>query len=166
MEYLRIVNWENFQHYKDRDPPWIKLHTRILCDYDFSCLQDDSKLLLMLLWVLASKLSNKIPYDIKWLMNQLNIKNVEPQPLIEAGFIECFQDDSKTIAVCQQTAPQRREETEKSRGEKKTPLFPKYGKNCGKENCKLPAVYQDDSGSYNHYYCAEHMPEKVKEKYK
>lgn len=164
MEYLRIVNWKNFQHYKDRDPPWIKLHTRILCDYEFSCLQDDSKLLLMLLWVLASKLSNKIPNDIEWLMKQLNIKNVEPQHLIEAGFIECFQDDSKTIAPCQQDAPQSRDREEKSREEKKVTLFPIKGKICGETGCRMPAVYKSE-GAYDNYYCAEHMPEKVKEKY-
>ena len=104
MKYLRIKNWDKLQHYKDRNPPWIKLHTKILCDYEFSCLQDDSKLLLILLWVLASKLSNKIPFDVHWIENQLNIKKANLQPLIDSGFIEVFLNDSKMIADCKQDA--------------------------------------------------------------
>jgi hypothetical protein len=46
---------------------------------------------------------------------------------------------------------------------KKTKLYPIAGKTC--ENCKLPAVYKDTSGSYDHYYCLDHAPTKVKEKY-
>lgn len=25
--YIRIVNWDRYQHYKNRRPPWIKLYT-------------------------------------------------------------------------------------------------------------------------------------------
>lgn len=49
----------------------------------------------------------------------------------------------------------------------KTKLFPLPGKVC--EKCppreRLPAVYKTTGGSYDHYYCAEHMPAKVKEQY-
>ena len=34
---LRILNWEKFQHYKVRRPPWIKLHHSLLDDYAFHC---------------------------------------------------------------------------------------------------------------------------------
>jgi len=34
------------------------------------------------------------------------------------------------------------------------------GKVCCK--CGLPAVYKDSSGSFDHNYCSEHMPEAVK----
>jgi len=27
---LRVKNWGKFQHYKDRNPPWIKLHRGLL----------------------------------------------------------------------------------------------------------------------------------------
>jgi len=45
---------------------------------------------------------------------------------------------------------------------KKIKLYPIRGKNCSK--CGMPAVYRT-GGSYDWFYCAEHMPEKVKEKY-
>jgi hypothetical protein len=44
-------------------------------------------------------------------------------------------------------------------------LFPIAGKVCSQEGCGLPAVYKSSGGSYDHYYCNEHMPAKVKEKY-
>jgi hypothetical protein len=46
---------------------------------------------------------------------------------------------------------------------KKTKLYPIAGKTC--ENCKLPAVYKDTSGSYDHYYCLGHAPAAVRERY-
>ena len=102
MEYLRIRNWEKFQHYKDRNPPWIKLHRDLLRDYEFSCLQDASKLHLMLLWLLASQLDNKIPADEKWLTSHLGLQRpIVLKPLIDNGYIEYA---SKPLADCKQSA--------------------------------------------------------------
>ena len=33
---MRIKNWAQFQHFKDRSPPWIKLHREFLDDYDIN----------------------------------------------------------------------------------------------------------------------------------
>jgi DNA-binding NarL/FixJ family response regulator len=30
-----VKNFERFQHYKDRSPPWIKLYNELLDDYEF-----------------------------------------------------------------------------------------------------------------------------------
>ena len=29
------MNWDKFQHYKDRDPVWIKLHPELLDNDDY-----------------------------------------------------------------------------------------------------------------------------------
>ncbi len=47
----------------------------------------------------------------------------------------------------------------------KIKLFPISGKTCSKQECKMPAVFKDSSGNYDHYYCGDHMPVEVKEKY-
>lgn len=44
-------------------------------------------------------------------------------------------------------------------------LLPIPGKVCSKDACGMPAVYKSSGGSYDYYYCQEHMPAKVKEKY-
>lgn len=39
------------------------------------------------------------------------------------------------------------------------------GKVCSKDGCGMPAVYKSSGGAYDYFYCSDHMPEKVKEKY-
>ncbi len=100
MQYLKVKNWEEFQHYKDRSPPWIKLHRDLLRDYNFNCLQDASKLQLMLIWLLASQMDNKIPADAEYIKQQLCIKGeVHLKELIDKGFLI---DDSGVLAECKQ----------------------------------------------------------------
>ncbi len=48
-------NWDTFQHYKDRNPPWIKIHKSLLDDREFMRLPTASKALAPLLWLLASE---------------------------------------------------------------------------------------------------------------
>jgi len=117
MEFLRVKNWETFQHYKDRSPPWIKLHRDLLRDYDFLCLQDASKLHLMLIWLLASQMDNRIPADENFIRNQIGVKSkIDFNELIDKGFLI---DDSNTLATRKQVAiietetEAYREETEK-----------------------------------------------------
>ena len=152
MDYIEIVNWDEFQHYKDRDPPWIKLYNAVLNKYEFRCLRDDSKLLLFALWLIASRTKNKTPYDLKYINEQSGIhKRPTPdriQELIAAEFIVLRQIDSTVVAPCKQTdsdvlsltrsreerrEEERREETEKRREEEEekpptTSLSPKETK--------------------------------------
>lgn len=117
MKYLRVKNWENFQHYKDRSPPWIKLHRDLLRDYEFRCLQDASKLHLMLIWLLASQMDNKIPSDVDFIKEQIGVKgNIDFKELIDKGFLV---DDSKTLAVCKQVAIVETETETETEEEKK-----------------------------------------------
>lgn len=118
MRYLSIKDFEKHQHYKNRNPPWIKMHRSILSDYAFGCLQDASKAHLMLLWLLASGLDNKIPYDLPWIQKQLDANSpVDVEELILQGFIEVSQDDGKTLASCKQSA--RLVEESRVEGEKR-----------------------------------------------
>jgi hypothetical protein len=83
-----VKNFERFQHYKDRSPPWIKLYNELLDDYEFGRLQDASKLHLILIWLLASRSENKLPYDPAWIAKRINAsEDVNLEVLREAGFI-------------------------------------------------------------------------------
>lgn len=106
MIYLMVKNWRAFQHYKERNPPWIKLHRTLLDDYEFSCLQDASKLLLMLIWLLASQSGGRVPNDPKFLQKKLGLgKEPDCKPLIDGGFLIQEQDASNTLAEGLQLAP-------------------------------------------------------------
>lgn len=96
MDYFKVANWETLQHYKDRNPPWIKLHNSLLDDYNFSCLQDASKMHLIAIMMLASRTNNKLPTDAAWLKHQISATSeVDIIPLVEAGFLELIESNHK-----------------------------------------------------------------------
>ena len=85
---LEVRNWDTFQHYKNRNPPWIKLHTALVDNYDWSKLPDAAKAHLMGIWILASKHQNKVPADPAWIAKRIGATEpVDLQVLISAGFI-------------------------------------------------------------------------------
>jgi hypothetical protein len=115
-------NWTTFQHYKDRCPPWIKLHRDLLNDRQYALLPIASKALAPLLWLLASE-SKDGSFDAssEELAFRLHIasKDIDAglKPLIDKGF---FLDASTMLAPCLQVAiPERERETERE-GEQKT----------------------------------------------
>jgi hypothetical protein len=112
---LQPKNWAVFQHYKDRCPPWIKLHRDLLNDRVFMCLPLASKALAPLLWLLASE-SKDGTFDgsLDELVFRLHITPKDYQdgvkPLIDKGF---FVVASGVLADCYQDAiPERERETE------------------------------------------------------
>lgn len=121
---LVVKNWSKFQHYKDRNPPWIKLYTDTFQRRDFNRLPDDSKLLAICIWTLAAREAScyrgSIPLDLDWIKMQCGlgplITNTSLQVLISNGFIDC---DSEVLADCKQDAIQEERRGEKRRGEKK-----------------------------------------------
>lgn len=122
MNYFTIKNWATHQHYKDRNPPWIKMHQSVLDDYEFNCLQNDSKLLLMLIWIFASKFGHsnpRIPNDTEYLQDKLPFKGkVDLKPLYDMGFLIL---ESNTLAECKQTASPETKTEEETEAEKYIP---------------------------------------------
>jgi hypothetical protein len=115
---LQPKNWAVFQHYKDRCPPWIKLHRDLLNDRVFMCLPLASKALAPLLWLLASESKDGV-FDgsLDELVFRLHITPKDYQdgvkPLIDKGF---FVVASGVLAECYQDAiPETETETETER---------------------------------------------------
>lgn len=87
MMHLTVKNWDKFQHYGKRNPPWIKLHRAILDDYGFCSLHDAAKAHLMLLWLYASQHNGQIPCDVQFLERKLEIAGLDLDALIKGGFL-------------------------------------------------------------------------------
>lgn len=105
MTYLSVKNFDRFQHYKDRSPPWIKLYRDVLSDYDFTRLPDASKSHLMLIWLLASSMDNRLPNDADWLTKAIHAtETVNITVLVSAGFLVLCGDASAPLAERQQHA--------------------------------------------------------------
>lgn len=49
-----IPSWSRHQHYKERNPPWIKLHKELLDDPEYWALSDFEARVLIAIWLLAS----------------------------------------------------------------------------------------------------------------
>ena len=108
MIYCRVVNLGKYQHYKERRPPWVKLHRTVFSDYAFSRLQDASKAHLMLLWLLASEYENQLPFDAEWIGRKIDANTpVDLDELVSAGFLETYEDASVTLA------PRKQEESKR-----------------------------------------------------
>jgi hypothetical protein len=109
-----VRNFERFQHYKDRSPPWIKLYNGLLDDYDFGLLPDASKLHLVAIWLLASRFDNKVPFDPAWIAKRISAtEKVDLTRLRDAGFIDVDADPLAARAQC--ALPEREAETEPER---------------------------------------------------
>ena len=121
---LQPKNWAVFQHYKDRCPPWIKLHRDLLNDRSYMRLPIASKALAPMLWLLASESKDGV-FDgsLDELVFRLHITEKEYQagvkPLIDNDF---FNVVSGVLAERLQTAiPETERETEtETKKEKKT----------------------------------------------
>lgn len=73
MNTLSVRNWEKFQGYKRRGPPWIKLHVGLLENYEFYELPERLGLVVILLWLLASRTDNQFPDDADWLSQAIHL---------------------------------------------------------------------------------------------
>jgi hypothetical protein len=129
MSTFSVKNFERFQHYKDRSPPWIKLYNDLLDNYEFGSLPDASKMHLIAIWLLASRSNNELPYDPEWVARRINATEaVDLTALASAGFILVTQplrlpeqDASNVLALARSRETegeerQRREETEPPEG--------------------------------------------------
>lgn len=103
--YFQVVNWDKFQHYKDRNPPWIKFYAELLEDPGVAALPDATKAHLFGIWLLASRLQNRIPNDPAFIARRINATvKVDLKTLMRFSFIEpiaeCLHDASNPLASC------------------------------------------------------------------
>lgn len=113
---LTPKNWHSFQHYKKRNPPWIKLHKTLLDDCEFQHLPLASRALAPMLWLLASDATDGvIRSDSEALAYRLRISidalSEGLDPLLLAGF---FLDDCNMLASCKRGATPETEGEAKS----------------------------------------------------
>ena len=115
MKY-RIKNWSAHQHYKDRCPPWIKLHHAMLTSEMWVMGTDATRALAVACMLLAARnesLNGEFNGDPEY-VKRFAYLNSKPDfnQLIQYDFIELVQDASVALAEC--NTEKRREEEEKS----------------------------------------------------
>lgn len=116
-KFLSIKNFEKYQHYKNRLPPWIKLHLEILDDADFLKLPDASKWHYIGLLLLASRHENSVRVDLDYIKNRLGLTTkLDLTPRFIKDHL-LASDASKRLLLVQNSADS---ETEKSRDREET----------------------------------------------
>lgn len=130
--HLRIRNLEKYQHYRDRNPPWVKLHRDLLENYEFEQLPDATKAHALLLLLLAARIGNVIPIDPLWIGRKIGaLSPVDLTQLLKAGFLEvsgadCKRVASEMLADCEQDAMTEGEgETEREERQTPSPSAPR-----------------------------------------
>jgi hypothetical protein len=110
----RVKNWRQFQHYRDRNPPWIKLHFAMLSSADWVTLDDSSRVLAVACMLIASRNEGVIPSDPAYIKRVAYLnKTPNFKPLIECGFLEPDSDRKPMLADARPETETYKEETEK-----------------------------------------------------
>jgi len=112
----KVKNWEHFQHFKDRRPPWIKLYREVLEQRDIALLSDRNFRVLVGLWLLASEdreMDGSLP-PVEDIAFRLRISKADTIKALDglSDFLIC--DDINMISGrYQDDAPETETETEK-----------------------------------------------------
>lgn len=89
MNGYKIKGWERFQHYKDRNPPWIKLHFSLLSSRDWVALSSEGRELAVVLMLVASRGEGMVPNDPEYIQAVGHLKKTPNfGPLVKCGFLE------------------------------------------------------------------------------
>lgn len=138
--FYRIVEWSKHQHYKDRDPPWIKLHRDLLTSQTWVMLSDASRVLAVACMLVAAGTDNKIPPGDYMKRRAYLHKDPDFKPLVDVGFLELVNDDnavadasntladaSKALAIDTECSSERETEERQRREEEEERAFGTFG---------------------------------------
>lgn len=89
--WIDVPSWDRFQHYSDRQPPWIKLYLELLDKPEWLTLTPTAKSLLVTIWLLRARLKGPVEVVILRLYTPIESRTrhftVALKQLNGAGFI-------------------------------------------------------------------------------
>jgi hypothetical protein len=88
--WIIIPGWDTFQHYKDKDPGWIKAYTSLLHKDEYLRLTGHQRGVLHGLWLAYASAHCQLRLDTASLTRQLalRVSSATLEALTNAGFIE------------------------------------------------------------------------------
>lgn len=114
---LRPKNWDSFQHYKNRRPPWIKLHHTLVDDVNFHSLKGEDAKYLVMIWLIASEDFGYLPSNTE-LAFRLRIPVKQLEQMLARLQAWIVYDASKPLATQEQDAtPEGETEVDEERKE-------------------------------------------------
>ncbi|SRR6266446_5073309 len=100
---MKIKNWRRFQHYKHRNPAWVKLYGELLDDPQWFRLSGDASKVLVGCWLIARKHNGELP-ETRILAFQLRISEKDLIAILSQLNHWLEQDASLPLAGCMQSA--------------------------------------------------------------
>lgn len=101
---IRVINWSSFQSYKDRKPPWIRLHKTLLDNYEFQSMSANSRALLPMIWLLASEHEDPTSGVIESDERKISFRLRLPEKDIKSGILEMIKNGFiEEIQLCNET---------------------------------------------------------------
>jgi hypothetical protein len=132
---IQIKGWSSFQSYKDRKPPWIRLHKALLDNFEFQTMSANARALLPMFWLLASEdvdpVSGLIQYGYEKIAFRLRLPLLDIKDgaleMEKNGFIEIktsryINQSKKSLDGYETVTPETETETENREEKILTPL--------------------------------------------
>lgn len=141
---MKIKNWSQFQHFKDRRPPWIKLYRDLLDDVEWHELDAEAAKVLVMLWLIASEHDGCLP-DARVLSFRLRLPEKQVKSIVSKLSHWLDQDDIAPISErYQDDLPETERETEERQRESVAiaPSAPAKKAIEGKTGSRLPPDWQ------------------------
>lgn len=116
-KFLSIKNFDQYQHYKKRNPPWVKFYKSMYGDKEFMKLSISSRYLYTGLIVLATESDNRIDNDPTWIAKRLDIPatEIDLKPLYRGGFLLASNASRELRGCLHQTETETETEKRQSR---------------------------------------------------
>src|SRR5436853_3744382 len=96
-----LRGWARFQHYKDRDPPWVKLYRDLFSSESWVLGTDISRLVQVASILLAARYMNRIP--LQWSL----LKKVSSLDCSEKQFLQAVKHLESTNFLEIQQCPEQ-----------------------------------------------------------
>jgi hypothetical protein len=94
---IKVKDWNKFQHFKDRKPPWIKLYRDLLDDLEWHELDPVAAKALVAIWLIASENDGELP-EMKKLAFRLRVTEKQAISIVSQLDHWLIQDDINVIS--------------------------------------------------------------------
>jgi uncharacterized phage protein (TIGR02220 family) len=134
---IKPKKWEEFQHYKDihyakgAKPAWVKLHRKLLDDFEYQSLPVASRALAPMLWLIASEdpqgvidaTPEKLAFRLRWTGPEIS---EALSPLIGKGFFDVvqFPQGDPRVSLEPVYSASRSEKKREEEKREETPIVP------------------------------------------
>lgn len=134
--WIQVKNFNKYQHYGKRNPPWIKLYKSILTDHAFLKLPSRSRYLYIGLLILASECDNKVANDPAYIGHRLaiSVAELDLRPLFRAGFLLASDRTIRRLRDREESETETEERQSRGEGERTRP--------SGNGRCAFPLDFE------------------------